>query len=77
MKFLEEAYRPFGLKYSFVLSLRPENRIGSEEFWDLAEGGLRKALQDSGKGFTENPGDGAFYGPKIDVKLTDALNRQH
>ena len=73
--FLEEAYAPFGLKFSFELSLRPESRIGSDELWDKAEDALRQVLVNAKYPFIENPGDGAFYGPKIDVKLTDALNR--
>ncbi|CAL6020651.1 Threonyl-tRNA_synthetase [Hexamita inflata] len=77
MSFLKDAYKPFGLKFSFALSLRPEHRIGSDQLWDEAENSLRSVLVNSGFAFIENPGDGAFYGPKIDVKLTDALNRQH
>lgn len=70
-------YKPFGLRFSFELSLRPDDRIGSDELWDMTEGTLRQVLRDSGFDFIENPGDGAFYGPKIDVKLYDALGRKH
>lgn len=49
--------------------------MGGEELWDTAENALRDVLKGTGFNFEENPGDGAFYGPKIDVKLTDALNR--
>lgn len=48
MKFLEDAYKPFGLKFSFALSLRPENRIGSDDFWNIAENSLRNVLINSG-----------------------------
>lgn len=77
IKFLEDVYKPFGLRFSFELSLRPDDRIGSDELWDMTEGTLRQVLRDSGFDFIENPGDGAFYGPKIDVKLYDALGRKH
>lgn len=75
--FLNQAYTPFALGYSLALSLRPDDRIGSDELWDRAEGALREALQEHGLPFEENPGDGAFYGPKIDVKVMDAMDREH
>ncbi len=65
----------FGFEYSLELSTRPEKSIGSDEDWELATGALQKALEKSGKEWTLNEGDGAFYGPKIDVHLTDALKR--
>lgn len=77
LSFLESVYKPFGLSFSMRLSLRPDDRIGSDELWDHAEGTLRKVLQESGYSFIEMPGDGAFYGPKIDVLLLDAIGRKH
>ena len=69
-------YQDFGFKdIGIRLSLRPPKRIGSDEVWDRAEGALRAALGDSGAAWTELPGDGAFYGPKIDYDLIDSLGR--
>lgn len=67
----------FGFQFQLELSTRPESRLGSEEQWDQAEAGLQKALEKFGKPWRLNPGDGAFYGPKIDVKVYDALKRPH
>jgi threonyl-tRNA synthetase len=69
-------YKDFGFEEIAVrLALRPDKRIGSDEIWDRAEGGLRAALQACGMQWTEVPGDGAFYGPKIDYNLKDSLGR--
>jgi threonyl-tRNA synthetase len=69
-------YRDFGFEaISLRLALRPEKRIGSDEIWDRAEGALRAALAASGTSWTELPGDGAFYGPKIDYNFKDSLGR--
>ena len=57
------------------LSTRPENRLGSDELWDQAEQALEVALNSSGLPWTFNHGDGAFYGPKIDIQVYDALHR--
>lgn len=65
----------FGFDYRLELSTRPEKSIGSDEDWELATNALRTALEDKGLDYTINEGDGAFYGPKIDLHLTDALNR--
>ncbi|HEY2738474.1 MAG TPA: threonine--tRNA ligase, partial [Thermoanaerobaculia bacterium] len=71
-----EVYRTFGFEDVQVeLSTRPEKRLGSDELWDRAEGGLRAALEKRGLAFLVNPGDGAFYGPKIDFHVHDALGR--
>ncbi len=71
-----EVYRTFGFEDVQVeLSTRPEKRLGSDELWDRAEGGLRAALEKRGLAFHVNPGDGAFYGPKIDFHVHDALGR--
>ncbi|WP_442769593.1 threonine--tRNA ligase [Zoogloea ramigera] len=73
---LSRVYRDFGFTDVAVkLSLRPEKRAGSEEVWDKAEGGLREALAASGHQWEELPGEGAFYGPKIEYHVKDALGR--
>jgi threonyl-tRNA synthetase len=69
-------YKDFGFEdISLRLALRPEKRIGSDEIWDRAEGALRAALKASTVQWTELPGDGAFYGPKIDYNTKDSLGR--
>lgn len=69
-------YSVFGLNYSIELSTRPkDNYIGSIEVWDKAEEDLKKACLATGHDFKINPGDGAFYGPKLDFKLRDSMNR--
>ncbi len=76
MKLFDEVYKVFNLKYSIVLSTRPEkDYIGTVEFWDKAEKALANACHKNGKEFKINPGDGAFYGPKLDFKLLDSLGR--
>jgi threonyl-tRNA synthetase len=66
----------FGFEYEIELSTRPEKSIGSDEAWEMATNALKKALADKNVPYEINEGDGAFYGPKIDVKLKDALNRR-
>ena len=69
-------YKDFGFEdIAIRLSLRPEKRIGSDAIWDRAEGALRAALKACGVAWTDLPGDGAFYGPKIDYSLRDSLGR--
>jgi threonyl-tRNA synthetase len=68
-------YDTFGFKPRLELSLRPAKRVGTEEMWDKAEAALEKALVDKGLEFELNPGDGAFYGPKIDLHMTDSIGR--
>jgi threonyl-tRNA synthetase len=68
-------YSIFGFKYRIELSTRPENSMGTEEQWDLATNSLRDALNEKGIQYKVNPGDGAFYGPKIDFHLEDAIGR--
>ena len=73
---IDELYARFGFDDVDVeLSTRPEKSIGSDEEWDEAEGMLRTALERTGRDYRVNPGDGAFYGPKIDFHVTDALGR--
>jgi len=69
-------YRQFGFEIKVELSTRPENRLGSDEFWDETEGILRNALERAGLDYTVNEGDGAFYAPKIDLAATDSLGRE-
>ena len=68
-------YDQFGFPYRVELSTRPEDSMGSDEDWELAEQGLRDALESMGLEYTVNEGDGAFYGPKIDFHLKDCLGR--
>ncbi len=68
-------YEIFGFEYSLELSTRPEKRLGSEEMWDNAEAGLKGALEANGLEYELNEGDGAFYGPKIDMHMKDSLGR--
>ncbi len=77
IKMMREAYAAFELgEPRFTLSLRPEKRIGNDEVWDRAEGALRDALEASDVLFTEVEGEGAFYGPKIDLFMDDVLGRE-
>ena len=68
-------YELFGLEVRFELSTRPENRLGTDEEWDFTEGALQAALERRGLEYELNEGDGAFYGPKIDLHMTDSLGR--
>ena len=68
-------YDQFGFDMRIELSTRPEQRIGSDETWDRAEAALKQALDDGGYEYEINEGDGAFYGPKIDLHMRDSLNR--
>jgi threonyl-tRNA synthetase len=68
-------YDLFDMEARFELSTRPENKLGTEEEWDFTEGALRAALERRGIEHTVNEGDGAFYGPKIDLHMTDILGR--
>jgi len=76
MKFVTDVMDLFGFDYSLELSTRPEKSIGSDQDWERATDALLAALKNSGREYDINEGDGAFYGPKIDVKLKDALGRQ-
>src|SRR4051812_13365542 len=68
-------YDLFDLEAGFELSTRPENRLGTDEEWDFTEGALKAALERRGLSYTVNEGDGAFYGPKIDLHMRDSLGR--
>jgi threonyl-tRNA synthetase len=67
LKMLDEVYATFGLDYTMALSTRPEGYLGELELWNKAEAALEEALNSTGREWVMNPGDGAFYGPKIDI----------
>lgn len=75
IKLIDEVYGKFGFKYKVELSTRPENSMGSHEEWSMAESALQGALDEINMPYKINPGDGAFYGPKIDFHLLDSLGR--
>ncbi|HWD65177.1 MAG TPA: threonine--tRNA ligase [Solirubrobacteraceae bacterium] len=75
LEFAFATYKVFGLDVTLELSTRPEQRIGSDELWDRSEQALQGALESQGLDYELNPGDGAFYGPKIDMHMTDSLGR--
>jgi threonyl-tRNA synthetase len=75
LDFASYLYDLFGVEARFELSTRPEKKLGTDEEWDFTEGALRAALEKRGIEYAVNEGDGAFYGPKIDLHMTDALGR--
>ncbi|KAL9258313.1 Threonine--tRNA ligase, mitochondrial 1-like protein [Drosera capensis] len=76
LEFIRYVYDIFGFTFELKLSTRPEKYLGDLETWEKAEAALTEALNDSGKPWQLNEGDGAFYGPKIDISVSDALNRK-
>ncbi len=74
-KLIDSVYTLFGFQYHVELSTRPEDSMGSDEDWEMATEGLRSALAELGLDYVVNEGDGAFYGPKIDFHLVDAIGR--
>jgi threonyl-tRNA synthetase len=77
IKLLSEIYNQLGFeKFDIKLSTRPETRVGSDEVWDRAEASLQNAIESIGIDYEVMPGDGAFYGPKLDFVLTDAIGRE-
>ena len=74
-KLIDKVYSTFGFKYHVELSTRPEDSMGTDEEWKIAEDGLREALEELGLKYIINEGDGAFYGPKIDFHLEDCIGR--
>jgi len=76
LRLVQRVYGDFGLEYSVKLSTRPEEFLGEVATWDHAEASLRQALENAGQHYTINAGDGAFYGPKIDFDVTDAIGRK-
>uniref|UniRef100_A0A8C5XT27 threonine--tRNA ligase n=2 Tax=Microcebus murinus TaxID=30608 RepID=A0A8C5XT27_MICMU len=77
LQFLQSVYSTFGFSFQLNLSTRPENFLGESEMWDEAEKQLQNSLMEFGEPWKMNPGDGAFYGPKIDIKIKDAIGRYH
>jgi threonyl-tRNA synthetase len=75
LEFADAVYDRLGVEIKVELSTRPENKIGTEEEWDAAEASLRQALERRGEEYKVNEGDGAFYGPKIDLHMLDSLGR--
>lgn len=75
IKLIDEVYNTLGFKYNVELSTRPEDSIGSDEEWNMAERSLKEALDEGGLDYKINEGDGAFYGPKIDFHIEDSLGR--
>jgi threonyl-tRNA synthetase len=73
---VDRVYGDLGLQYSLKLATRPEDYLGEAATWDHAEQSLRTALDATGQAYTLNEGDGAFYGPKIDLEVTDAIGRK-
>uniref|UniRef100_A0A2K6U4F1 threonine--tRNA ligase n=2 Tax=Saimiri boliviensis TaxID=27679 RepID=A0A2K6U4F1_SAIBB len=77
LQFLQSVYSTFGFSFQLNLSTRPENFLGEIEMWNEAEKQLQNCLMEFGEPWKMNPGDGAFYGPKIDIKIKDAIGRYH
>jgi threonyl-tRNA synthetase len=77
IKLVDEVYRTFGFEYNVGLSTRPEHSMGTDEQWKFGVLSLKIALEESGMPFTINEGEGAFYGPKIEYHLRDAIGRTH
>eukprot|EP00297_Palpitomonas_bilix_P004453 CAMPEP_0113874636 /NCGR_PEP_ID=MMETSP0780_2-20120614/4449_1 /TAXON_ID=652834 /ORGANISM="Palpitomonas bilix" /LENGTH=687 /DNA_ID=CAMNT_0000860441 /DNA_START=24 /DNA_END=2087 /DNA_ORIENTATION=- /assembly_acc=CAM_ASM_000599 len=77
LDFLKHVYGVFGFEFELELSTRPEGYLGTIEQWDNAEKALKESLDEFGRPWALNEGDGAFYGPKIDIKVMDALKRKH
>ena len=75
MRYILDFYAAFGLSATIKFATRPEVRIGDDDLWDRAEGGLLAALEETGRPYELNEGDGAFYGPKIDFEITDSIGR--
>jgi len=75
IRLIDEVYQLFGFRYKVELSTRPEDSMGSDEDWEMATNGLQKALDELALDYVVNEGDGAFYGPKIDFHLVDAIGR--
>jgi threonyl-tRNA synthetase len=76
LSLVRRQYEPFGFEPTFKLATRPQKRLGSDEFWDMAEGKLRTALDAAGIAYTTDPEGATFYAPKIDIFFTDALGRE-
>ena len=76
LRLVRRQYSPFGFEPTFKLATRPDKKLGTDAFWDMAEGKLAEALDGGGIAYDMDPGGGAFYAPKIDVFIEDALGRR-
>ena len=76
LSLVKRQYQPFGFEPRFKLATRPEKRLGTDDFWEMAEGKLADALAGAGIAYEMDPGGGAFYAPKIDVFIDDAIGRE-
>jgi threonyl-tRNA synthetase len=76
IRFVQDVMAIFGFQFEMEISTRPSKSIGSDEDWELAEKALKEVLDSEGLPYDLNEGDGAFYGPKIDIKLKDAIGRK-
>ncbi len=74
---IDQVYRTFGFEYAVELSTRPKDSLGDDSLWDASEAALKNVLERIGVAYQLNEGDGAFYGPKIDFHIKDALKRSH
>uniref|UniRef100_A0A8B9KVL6 threonine--tRNA ligase n=1 Tax=Astyanax mexicanus TaxID=7994 RepID=A0A8B9KVL6_ASTMX len=77
LDFVRSVYRVFGFTFHCLLSTRPSSYLGETALWDSAEQQLERSLEQFGERWELNPGDGAFYGPKVDIQIRDAIGRQH
>lgn len=75
LEMVDQVYSIFGLEYEMALSTRPSKFMGDPELWDKAESSLQRCMEANGKAFRVDPGEGAFYGPKIDITIKDSLGR--
>lgn len=76
LELVDDIYKAFGMTYDIYFSTRPEEFMGEAATWDRAEAALERALTAAGRNYKLNPGDGAFYGPKLDFEVTDAIGRK-
>ena len=76
VEFVDSVMGLFNFKYTMEISTKPDKAIGDDEVWEIATEGLKKALEDNNLPYTIDEGGGAFYGPKIDIKITDAIGRK-
>jgi threonyl-tRNA synthetase len=76
MRMIEDMYAPFNLSYRLRFGTRPDKFMGEEKDWDMAENALERILKESGKEYFKADGEGAFYGPKVDILMKDAIGRE-
>ncbi len=76
MEFVDSVMKLFGFEYTMEVATKPEKAIGEDDIWEMATDGLKKALEENNLPYTIDEGGGAFYGPKIDIKITDAIGRK-